>query len=88
MLASLLRPRKGRRRRPEASPFSSPFAQRTDARDPERDYLNPHGSDEEEDHYDGGGEDDDDENDPVLPIFSAEHLGKSDLSYACATGQC
>lgn len=76
MLASLLRPRKGRRRRPETSPFSSPFAQRNSGRNPERDYLLRNGSDEDEGHYDGGVEDEDDDNEPVLPIFSAEHLDR------------
>ncbi|EOD46595.1 putative integral membrane channel protein [Neofusicoccum parvum UCRNP2] len=76
MLASLLRPRKGRRRRPESSPFSSPFAQRNSGRNPERDYLLRNGSDEDEGHYDGGVEDEDDDNEPVLPIFSAEHLDR------------
>ncbi|KAF4308267.1 Calcium channel YVC1 [Botryosphaeria dothidea] len=77
MLASLLRPRKGRRaRRPEPSPFSSPLLQRHDGQNPDRDYFrNDHGS-QDEDDYDGGGEDEDDDNDPILPIFSAEHLDR------------
>lgn len=87
MLASLLRPRKGRRaRRPEPSPFSSPLLQRHDGQNPDRDYFrNDHGS-QDEDDYDGGGEDEDDDNDPILPIFSAEHLGMSHphLRHRCA----
>ncbi|OJD36418.1 integral membrane channel protein [Diplodia corticola] len=77
MLASLLRPRKGRRR-PERSPYASPIAQRADGRNADgyfdRDHPD-HGSDGDEDQYDAGGEDDDD-HDPVLPIFSAEHLDR------------
>lgn len=76
MLASLLRPRKGRRRRPEPSPYSSPFVQRAGTANG---YFDPahgnNGSDEDEDQYDAGGEDEDD-HDPVLPIFSAEHLDR------------
>ncbi|KAL1640545.1 hypothetical protein SLS58_006895 [Diplodia intermedia] len=75
MLASLLRPRKGRRR-PERSPYASPLVQRADGRNADGyfDGEHRHGSDEE-DQYDAGGEDDDD-HDPVLPIFSAEHLDR------------
>ncbi|KKY23724.1 putative cation channel family [Diplodia seriata] len=77
MLASLLRPRKGRRR-PERSPYASPLVQRADGRNPDGYFDGEHrnhGSDEDEDQYDAGGEDDDD-HDPVLPIFSAEHLDR------------
>ncbi|KAF2143759.1 uncharacterized protein K452DRAFT_357381 [Aplosporella prunicola CBS 121167] len=77
MLASLLRPRKGRRRQPENSPFSTP---RIDARDAEADaeYFARRDMNADEDHYEVGDEayEDDEPDDPILPIFSAEHLDR------------
>lgn len=78
MLASLLRPRKGRRRQQEHSPFSSHRNPR--ARDNSRQYLIRHASDREDayqDIDDDDVDDEDEEDEPVLPIFSAEHLGTS-----------
>jgi hypothetical protein len=100
MLSSLLRPKKGRRRVEQHSPFSSryddqssPIAERRkrlDARHATADFTetelddeNTEEEDEEEDgEQEGLGEDEGDEDDedghadsPLLPIFSAAHLG-------------
>jgi hypothetical protein len=86
MLSSLLRPKKTRRRVEEHSPFSSPYAERRHAT---ADFTEDDGEDEntedEEDQDEEEGDDDDDdeaieeedgdEDTPLLPIFSAAHLG-------------
>ena len=102
MLSSLLRPKKGRRRVEQHSPFSSryddrssPIAERRkrlDARHASADFTETEldddnteeeEGDEEEDEeqeVEQETEDDDDEDGheetPLLPIFSAAHLGK------------
>jgi hypothetical protein len=96
MLSSLLRPKKGRRRVEQHSPFSSryddqssPIAERRkrlDARHATADFTETDLDDEnteeedddEEDREQGGEEEDEDghEDIPLLPIFSAAHLGK------------
>ena len=82
MLSSLLRPKKARRR-VEHSPFSSPYAERRHAT---ADFTEDDGEDENtEDEEDQDEEEDDDEieeedgdeDTPLLPIFSAAHLGIS-----------
>jgi hypothetical protein len=85
MLSSLLRPKKARRRVVEHSPFSSPYAERRHAT---ADFTEDDGEDEntedeedEQDEEEGDDEDvieeeDGEEDTPLLPIFSAAHLGK------------
>jgi hypothetical protein len=97
MLASLLRPKKHRRRVEEHSPFSSHYAdqsspilarhQRLEARHATADFteteLEDENTEDEEDEEDEHGEEeeieeedeDGDEDTPLLPIFSAAHLG-------------
>lgn len=85
MLASLLRPKK-RRVYADRSPFSSPYTQSPSLRRPQPqngDYPqfpvgnNPHDNNsddtDEDDRFDG--ELEDPESAPLLPIFSASHLG-------------
>ena len=106
MLSSLLRPKKGRPRVEQHSPFSSryddqssPIAERRkrlDARHATADFteteLDDENTEEEDDDEEDGeqergeedeGDEDDDEDGhedtPLLPIFSAAHLGK----YVC-----
>jgi cobalamin biosynthesis protein CobT len=106
MLSSLLRPKKGRRRVEQYSPFSSRYddqsspiverRKRLDARHATADFTetdpDDENTEEEDDEEDGeqegeGGEDDDhgedgedgQEHSPLLPIFSAAHLGKHAL---------
>lgn len=69
MLSTLLRPRK---RRADKSPFSSPFNSSPLAARNDYDQIDDN---EDADDYDedDGGEDDLDA--PLLPIFSAAHLG-------------
>jgi hypothetical protein len=85
MLSSLLRPKKARRRVEEHSPFSSPYAERRHAT---ADFTEDDGEDEntedEDDQEEDEGDDeeaieeeDGDEDTPLLPIFSAAHLGIS-----------
>jgi hypothetical protein len=88
MLSSLLRPKKARRRVEEHSPFSSPYVERRHAT---ADFTEDDGEDENtEDEEDQDEEDeeerddeevieeeDGDEDTPLLPIFSAAHLGWS-----------
>jgi hypothetical protein len=95
MLSSLLRPKKGRRRVEQHSPFSSryddqpsPIAERRkrlDARHATADFTesdiddeHTEEEDDEEDAEQGEDEDDEDghEDTPLLPIFSAAHLGR------------
>lgn len=115
MLASLLRPKNGRRRteREHHSPFSSqyagssPIAERnqqqnirhatadwteTELEDNENSDGEDGGDAEEEDEEEEDDEDeedinsaddeDGDDNSPLLPIFSAAHLGMLEFSYA------
>ena len=101
MLSSLLRPKNGRRRVEQHSPFSSRFEHSSpiverrkrlstrhataDFTETELDDENTEEEDEdevvddeEEDDQDDGEEDEDgQEETPLLPIFSAAHLGKS-----------
>lgn len=92
MLSSLFHPQRRSGRREDRSPYSSfrssPFAQRRplnhDADDEGSDDENHHHDENEEFHqqeYDSHAEDheDDDESSPLLPIFSAEHLGMFDF---------
>ena len=83
MLSSLLRPKKARRRVEEHSPFSSPYAAQRHAT---ADFTEDDGEDEntedEDDQEEEEGDDEDaieeedgDEDTPLLPIFSAAHLG-------------
>jgi len=83
MLSSLLRPKRNRRRVEEHSPYSSPYAERRHAT---ADFTEDDGEDEltEEEEQSGGDdgeaveEEDGEESDtPLLPIFSAAHLGQS-----------
>lgn len=85
MLASLLRPKK-RRVYADRSPFSSPYTQSPSLRRPQThncDYPeflagnNPRGDNSDDTDEDGrvDGELDDPESAPLLPIFSASHLG-------------
>lgn len=88
MLSSLLRPR-NKRRRSDRSPYSTPFnssplavrAGNVDENENEEDE-----NDEENDDYDeerSYNEDDEDDVDtPLLPIFSAAHLGMNILAAA------
>lgn len=101
MLSSLLRPRKGRRRVEQHSPFSSrygdqssPIAERGkrfDGRHATADFTETELDDEDTEDEDGdeemeeqegeeedGGDEDEDghEDMPLLPIFSAAHLGR------------
>lgn len=78
MLSSLLRPKKNRQHVEEASVFSTPYEQRRHAT---ADFTEDDGEDEEfeEDDEEEGEEDvdeeDGEEDTPLLPIFSAAHLG-------------
>jgi hypothetical protein len=88
MLSSLLRPKRARPRVEEHSPYSSPYAGRRHAT---ADFTEDDGEDEitedEDDEEEAGGENGDDgedideedgeEDTPLLPIFSAAHLGNS-----------
>jgi hypothetical protein len=96
MLSSLLRPKKGRKRVPEHSPFSSFSAayvdvdsddngqQRTKARHASADFTESEQESEGEteratrrpDDNEDEQEEDGIESTPLLPIFSAAHLGK------------
>jgi hypothetical protein len=87
MLSSLLRPKKARPRVEEHSPYSSPYAERQHAT---ADFSEDDGEDEITEDEDGeeeageengdDGEDvdeeDGEEDTPLLPIFSAAHLGR------------
>jgi hypothetical protein len=104
MLSSLLRPKKGRRRVEQHSPFSSQYAdqsspivarhQRLEARHATADFTETEIEDEDtEDEEDVEQEDeeieveddeDGDEETPLLPIFSAAHLGKPFPSSVCS----
>lgn len=95
MLSSLLRPKKGRQRVQEHSPFSSfavdqssPLAARHVARHATADFTTDNDDEdteededvEEEDEnaveeMDGEDDEDGEEDTPLLPIFSAAHLG-------------
>ena len=75
MLSSLLRPRKGRRRSDRslyASPFTSPAINNQEDTDEDPDEQD-HGDGEYDDGDYSGSQDD--EGEPLLPIFSAAHLG-------------
>ncbi len=86
MLSSLLRPKKARRRVEESPLFTSPYAGHAAADFTEDDEEDEH-TEDDDDQDDGGdeegeeemteGEDgeDGDSNSPLLPIFSAAHLG-------------
>lgn len=89
MLSSLLRPKKVRRRVEEHSPFSSPYAERRHAT---ADFTEDDGEDENtededeqeeeeednlEEEQEAIEEEDGDEDTPLLPLFSAAHLGMS-----------
>lgn len=106
MFSSLLRPKKGRRRVEQHSPFSSRYDERsspiierihrrnvrhatadfTETELDDDDENTEHGLDEDEDgqqeedeqEHEEDTEDDEDGNDdaPLLPIFSAAHLGE------------
>lgn len=75
MLSSLLRPKKNRQHVEEASVFTTPYEQRRHAT---ADFTEDDGEDEESEEEED--EEDIDEEDggndsPLLPIFSAAHLG-------------
>lgn len=103
MLSSLLRPKKGRKRVEQHSPFSSQYAdqsspilarnQRRETRHATADFTetelddeNTEDEDEEEEEdmelgqdeedIEGDDDEDGDEDIPLLPIFSAAHLGQ------------
>lgn len=127
MLSSLLRPKKGRRREEQHSPFSSQFDQSSpvtersrlfprhatadftetenedensdEDEDPHHRHDDDDGDDDEEQREDGDGEpdedDDEDENEdgdedtPLLPIFSAAHLGMgASISTSFSSSSC
>lgn len=69
MLSTLLRPRK---KRVDRSPFSSPFNSSPLAARNDYDQIDDHGNGDDYDEDDGG---EDDVGAPLLPIFSAAHLG-------------
>lgn len=98
MLSSLLRPKKGRKRVEQHSPFSSQYAdqsspilarnQRREARHATADFTETEPEeddtedgedveDQEDDEVEGEEDEDGDEDTPLLPIFSAAHLGLS-----------
>lgn len=107
MLSSLLRPKKGRNRVEQHSPFSSQYndqsspiverRKRLDARHASADFtetdLDDENTDEEDEEEeveqeeaedaDDDGEDDEDghEDIPLLPIFSAAHLGELNSTF-------
>lgn len=92
MLSSLLRPKRARRRVEETPIFSSPYAGHAAADFTEDDEEDEHTDDDEEnDEGDEGEEDmtegeegeDGDSNSPLLPIFSAAHLGLHFLLFIC-----
>jgi hypothetical protein len=83
MLSSLLRPKKARRRVEEQSPFAAQYSERRHAT---ADFTEDDGEDENTEDDDDQGEEeggdeeaieeeDGDEDTPLLPIFSAAHLG-------------
>jgi len=97
MLSSLLRPKKARRRVVEHSPFSSPYVERRHAT---ADFTEDDGEDEitedEEDQDEGEGDDeeaieeeneDGNEDTPLLPIFSAAHLGRCSFQFALSANR-
>jgi hypothetical protein len=93
MLSSLLRPKKARRRVEEHAQFSSPYAERrhatADFTEDDGEDENTEDEDDQEEGEEGDGEEvieeeDGDEDTPLLPIFSAAHLGISSHS-ACKT---
>jgi hypothetical protein len=98
MLSSLLRPKKARPRVEEHSPYSSPYAERQHAT---ADFTEDDGEDEiteDEDDEDEAGEEnandgedideeDGEEDTPLLPIFSAAHLGNC-RSLSCLCKYC
>ncbi|CAD0088489.1 unnamed protein product [Aureobasidium mustum] len=69
MLSTLLRPRK---RRADKSPFSSPFNSSPLAARNDYDRIDDHEDADDCDEDDGG---EDELDTPLLPIFSAAHLG-------------
>lgn len=85
MLSSLLRPKKARRRVEESPLFSSPYAGHAAADFTEDDEEDEHTEEEDNDEGDeeeGEGDmsegeegEDGDSHSPLLPIFSAAHLG-------------
>jgi len=99
MLSSLLRPKKGRRRVEQHSPFSShyadqssPIVARHQRRHATADFTETEledentedeeevddedgDQDEQEEQIDAGDDEDGDEDAPLLPLFSAAHLG-------------
>jgi hypothetical protein len=100
MLSSLLRPKKGRKRVEQHSPFSSQYAdqsspilarnRRREARHVTADFTetelddenteDEEDVDEDEDEEELEGDDEDGDGDtPLLPIFSAAHLGQFSL---------
>lgn len=86
MLSSLLRPQKARRRVEESPLFTSPYAGHAAADFTEDDEEDEH-TEDEDDQDEGGDEEDEEEmtegeegedgdsHSPLLPIFSAAHLG-------------
>jgi hypothetical protein len=88
MLSSLLRPKKARPHVEEHSPFASPYPERRNAADWTEDDGEDENTEDEDDLEEGEDEEDsdneevieeedgEDEDTPLLPLFSAAHLGK------------